>query len=61
MDTQKNNVALAYPYHEGKLCSKFGRISPSGLRGDSGWTNRGVNNIPIAFLKKRGDNKYLSL
>ena len=23
-DAQKNNVALAHPYHEGKSCSKFG-------------------------------------
>ena len=24
----KKNVALAYPYHEGKRCSKVGRIRP---------------------------------
>ena len=24
MDAQKNNVAFAHPYHEGKWCSKFG-------------------------------------
>ena len=23
MDGQKNNVALAHPYYEGKSCSKF--------------------------------------
>ena len=34
-DAQKNNAALAHPYHEGKRCSKFGRIPPSGLGGDS--------------------------
>ena len=27
---RKNNVALAQPYYEGKCCSKFGRIPPSG-------------------------------
>ena len=39
-DGQKNNVALAHPYHEGKSCSKFGYIPPSGLGRDSrvdGW------------------------
>ena len=35
MDEQKNNPALAQPKHEGKCCSKFGRILPSGLGGDS--------------------------
>ena len=34
-DAQKNNAALAYPYHEGKRCSKFGRIPSSGLGVDS--------------------------
>ena len=34
-DAQKNNVALAQSYHVGKWYSKFGRIPPSGLRGDS--------------------------
>ena len=33
-DAQKNNSALAYPYHEWKS-SKFGWIPPSGLGGDS--------------------------
>ena len=35
MNAQKNNVALSHPYHEGKWCSKFGKILPSGLGGDS--------------------------
>ena len=29
----RKNIALAYPHH-GNSCSKFGRISPSGLGGD---------------------------
>ena len=44
MDGQKNNVALAHSYHVGKSYSKFGKIPPSGSRGDSvtadGWTDR---------------------
>ena len=35
MDACKNNVALTHPYHEGKWCSKFDWIPPSGLGGDS--------------------------
>ena len=31
----KNNVAIAYPYHAGKSCSKFSLIPPSGLGGGS--------------------------
>ena len=31
----ENNAALAQPYHEGKRCSKFRRIQPSSLGGDS--------------------------
>ena len=34
-DAQKNNIVLTHPYCEGKGCSKFGRIPPSDLRGDS--------------------------
>ena len=34
-DRQKRNVALASPYHEGKPCSKFDYIPPSGLGGDN--------------------------
>ena len=34
MDALKSNVALAHPYPEGKPCSKFGCILPSGLGGD---------------------------
>ena len=44
LDEQKINVALAHPYHEGKWCSKFGCIPPSGLGGDSmtdRWTDDG--------------------
>ena len=33
-DTRKYNATLTHPYHEGKWCSKFRRILPSGL-GDS--------------------------
>ena len=32
-DRWKNNVALAHLYYAEKLCSKFGRILPSGLGG----------------------------
>ena len=42
MDEQKNNVALAHPYHEGKSGSRFGSILLSGLGGDrvmDGWTD----------------------
>ena len=31
----EKNVAFAHPCHEGKLCSKFGRIPSSGIGGDS--------------------------
>ena len=31
----ENNVTLAHCNHEGKWCSKFGLIPPSGLGGDS--------------------------
>ena len=34
MDKQKNNVVLAHPFHEGKCCSKFALIPPSGLGGE---------------------------
>ena len=34
-DAQRNNAAIAHPYHERKRCWKFGRIPPSGLGGDS--------------------------
>ena len=44
----EKNAALAHPYHEGKWCSRFGRIPPNGLGGDR-MTDGGVNNIPIAF------------
>ena len=69
MDARKSNVTLAHPYHEGKLCSKFGRIPPCGLGGDSvtdgqavGRTDGGVNNIPIVFFfffKKCRDKYYI--
>ena len=64
MHRQKNNVALAHPYHEGKSCSKFCLIPPSGLGGDSvmkGRTDGGVYKIPLAFFKKRGDNLYFRI
>ena len=46
--------------------TEFGWISSNGLGGDSvtdgrtdGRTDGGDNNIPFAFLKKRGDNKQM--
>ena len=43
-DERKINVTLAYSYNEGKWCSKFGWIPPSGLGGDivkDRWTDDG--------------------
>ena len=40
-DGQPDRLALAHPYNDGS-CSKFGRILPSDLGGDSmmeGWTD----------------------
>ena len=42
---RKNNIALGHPYYEGKSCSKFGEILPSGLGGDSvmdRWTDASI-------------------
>ena len=53
LERWKNNVALAHPYHEGKSCSKFGRILPSALGGDSmmdGWMDGDVHNISLALF-----------
>ena len=52
-DRQKNNVALAHPYHAGKSCSKFGLIPPSGLgegsvRADSR-TNEKIMYVALAY------------
>ena len=50
-DAQKNNAALAHLYHEGKRCSKFGRIPPSGLGGDSvteGWNDGRMEALTIS-------------
>ena len=49
----KNNVAVTHPYHMEKSCSKFGKIQPSDLGGNS-VTDRGVYNSHIAL--KHGDN-----
>ena len=59
---QKKNY-VARPIHVSNSHTKFGLISSNGLGGDSitdgrtdGPTDGGDNNIPFAFLKKRGDN-----
>ena len=56
-NSSKNNVALAHSYQEGKSCSKFGQIPPSGdsvTDGQTdGRTDGGVHNIPIAKAWER--------
>ena len=62
---RQNNFALTHTYHEGKGCSKLGRIPPSGLGGDSVThrrTVRGIYNIPLSFfLEGVGTNIYIFL
>ena len=57
--------AVAHPIHVSNSHTKFGWILSNGLGGDSvtdGWRDRrtdgGDCNIPVAFLKKCGDNYY---
>ena len=54
-----NNCAVACPIHVSNSHNRFGWISSNGLGGDSitdGQTDGGDYNIPLRFLKKRGDN-----
>ena len=56
----QKNCYVARPIHVSNSHTKFGWISSNGLGGGSitdGQTDGGDNNIPFAFLKKRGDNK----
>ena len=53
-DARKNNVALAPPLHEGKWCSKFVWISPTGLGGEhDGLTDRRWRSQYPHSLKKK--------
>ena len=59
----QKNCAVAHPIHVSNSHTKFGWISSNGLGRDSvtdgrtdGWTDGGDCNIPITFLKKRGNN-----
>ena len=43
-DGWTDGLALAHPYHVERLCSKFGKIPPSGLKGSvmDRWTDSGL-------------------
>ena len=57
-DARKNNVALAPPLHEGKWCSKFVWISPTGLGGEhDGRTDRRWRSQYPHSLKKKKKKK----
>ena len=53
----RTNVAITHPYHEGKLCSKFGLIPPIGLGGDRVMNGRGCLQYPHRLEKKKKKKK----